>query len=707
MGAATYVGRVGGLAVALGVGSAVFAGQGVAWADDTDSSPSKSSTSATSNDDTGDRTTAGKRDDAKESADTDDDAESDDDTDEDADDAEPDDDEPDADEDEDEGADEDEDTEPELDDSDDVDPDDDPEPEDPAPVDEAEPEPDDDTAPQTDTDTPATPAATKRSQTVTADKSATEKSTTTTVETSDDPAVVPKEPAKVAVFASAGTLANSSPAAVSPTVAALLSTPPSTTSTPKPNLVTAVVNVVNSMLDWARQKADATPESAPQPPFLWALMSFARRELENLFVSRSTVSAAQASVVAPTSLALTTAEATTAAAWVPYSPWLNPQVSPSTNFVSWVTGKNVYNDETMANTLARYQIYGTDVGVMWDNGIPDDPSTPWNENQVLIAVGDSFGSANMSGRWIYNTLFRSSDDDLSDGMTIPDGEWFNGNMFGGAPLSGPTQARPIINRPSWLPNSVTLIPTAGLSLSTPDTEFGATQYVSFMSVSNWGSAGRWSTNYSAIAYSTDNGENFTIAPESVRYNSIFSGNRNFQQSAFVKGDDGYVYSYGTPNGRQGAAYISRVAEADILDVSKYEYYKKASSGWFGSSPARWVKGSPSSASAIIGKSGGACGQTKPGYTVSEMSVQYNDYLQKYIVLYGDQSNNIVMRTSDTPEGEWSEATVLMGQQTGGIYAPMMHPWSPSTVGTGSDLYWNLSLWSEYNIMLMRTDLTKL
>jgi hypothetical protein len=28
------------------------------------------------------------------------------------------------------------------------------------------------------------------------------------------------------------------------------------------------------------------------------------------------------------------------------------------------------------------------------------------------------------------------------------------------------------------------------------------------------------------------------------------------------------------------------------------------------------------------------------------------------------------------------------------------------MGTGSDLYWNLSLWSEYNMMLMRTDITK-
>ena len=283
-------------------------------------------------------------------------------------------------------------------------------------------------------------------------------------------------------------------------------------------------------------------------------------------------------------------------------------------------------------------------------------------------------------------------------------------MFGGAPLSSPTTARPIINRPSWLPNSVTLIPTAGVSLPTEvteDTPFGTIQYVSFMSVSKWGSPGRWTTNYSAIAYSTDNGENFTVAPQSVRYNSMLSSNKNFQQSAFLKGDDGYVYMYGTPNGRQGAAYLARVDPDDILTVSKYEYYKKGSSGWLGSTPARWVPGSPSSASAIIGKSGGSSGVTKPGYTVSEMSVQYNEYLQKYVVLYGDQSNNIVMRTADTPEGSWSDATVLMGQQPGGIYAPMMHPWSPSTVGTGSDLYWNLSLWSEYNVMLMHTDLTKL
>ncbi len=37
------------------------------------------------------------------------------------------------------------------------------------------------------------------------------------------------------------------------------------------------------------------------------------------------------------------------------------------------------------------------------------------------------------------------------------------------------------------------------------------------------------------------------------------------------------------------------------------------------------------------------------------------------------------------------------QFPGGIYAPFLHPWS-----TGRELYYNLSLWSAYNVMLMHT-----
>lgn len=545
------------------------------------------------------------------------------------------------------------------------------------------------------------------------------KASAPTVDPFTDPATNIQQPDKVAVFADARALAAPGPSNVSPMMAAQVTgtpvtQPPAPASPPDP--VTTVANVVSSVINWVLNPlAGTSPTTPAQPPLIWGLLAFARREFENFFNALDGRSAEN--VAAPpqtTSLALDNTEMASfalAAAAVtanpPYVPFPSAQVSPSTQFVGWVTGGSIYGDPT----LSRFSIYGTDVGTMWDNGIPDNPATlDINEHQVLIAVGDTFGGPN-SADWRANTILRSSDTTLSDGITIPNGQWYTGNWFGGAPLGPdgfPNRARQVIFA-SGLPAGVTLIPTAGISVPTPGTQFGVTQYMSFMSVTQWGSPGQWTTNYSALAYSTDNGENWTVAPQTVRYNQPWSGNQNFQQSAFVRPGDGYVYQYGTPNGRQGAAYLSRVAEKDILDLSKYDYYSAGSpGGWFGwgATPAGWYRNDPSKATAVFGQDTGACGVANPGNQVSEMSVQYNKSLKKYVVLYGDQFNNIVMRTSDTPQGAWSSAKVLMGQQNGGIYAPMMHPWSPSTMGTGSDLYWNLSLWSDYNVMLMRTDLSK-
>ncbi|MEO3761089.1 DUF4185 domain-containing protein [Mycobacterium sp. B14F4] len=537
-----------------------------------------------------------------------------------------------------------------------------------------------------------------------------------TVESLSDPAATVQEPAQVAVFADARTLAAAGAQSYAP-----MRAESATAQVPAApgDVFTAVANIVSSALNWVLNPlAGTAPTSPAQPPLIWGLLAFARREFDRFFTALAGGATTPTALTAPTALMAPMARLALAAPAIPTpAPPFPAQVSPSTQFVSWVTGPYLYPsaenpavaNPLIANTLSRYSVYGTDLGIMWDNGIPDDPTTEIDEHQVLIAVGDTFGGPFMQGDWRSNTIFRSSDTILIDGMEIPDGQWFNGNMFGGAPL-GPTQyrARQVIF-PEGLPAGVTLIPTAGISVPDPSSEYGAIQYVSFMSVSQWGAPGTWTTNYSAIAWSDDNGETFHVAPQTVRYNNSWSGHNNFQQSAFVRPGDGYVYMYGTPNGRQGAAYLSRVPEKDILNLSQYEYYNKGSAGgWFGwgATKAGWYKNNPGAATAVFGVDKGACGVANPGNQVSEMSVQYNKSLKKYVVLYGDQFNNIVMRTSDTPQGTWSSAKVLMPQQAGGIYAPMMHPWSPSTLGTGNDLYWNLSHWGNYNVMLMRTDLTK-
>ncbi|MUL47724.1 DUF4185 domain-containing protein [Mycobacterium sp. CBMA293] len=673
MGAAKYIGRVGRLAIALGIGSAIASGQGTAWADQSDSGTHAGQTSSSSTTSNGENTdgagTSGKP--TK------------------------------------------------------------PRPVKPAPKgdkDTATTEGSDTASGQTDTKPDKPPTNGRDGSTQPKNNSATDPAQTSTKTpkrqrptaatpdtkpTVSSPALKPaadpqpSAPKPVTVSAVAPeavkvTAATASAATAAVTTTTHLVTPNVTapTTTGPLNPVAAVVKAVSGVLNWA-----FNPNGSPtQPTLAWSVLAFARKEFDNLLTAFKPQTAAAALTTTGQLLSTNPLAAVTAAVNPqPAFPTPGQQLSASTSFVNWVTGNFPPN-----NTLSRFGVWGTDVGTMWDNGIANDPTTG-AVHQVLMAFGDTFSGPNMTGNWLNNILFRTSNTDLSNGISIPNGQWFNGNMFGGTPLSSPTTARQIIlpgQLPAGLPSGVTLIPTSGISLQTPGTQFGATQYLSFMSVKQWGSPGQWTTNYSAMAYSTDNGENWTVAPQSVRQN--WGGNSNFQQAALLSPGDGYVYSYGTPNGRGGAAYLSRTTEANILDASQYQYYNKGNPGWFfglGAVKAGWYN-DPSMATPVFGQSTGACGIAQAGNNVGELSVQYNKTLGKYVALYADQFNNVVLTTSDTPQGSWSSAKVLMPQQNGGIYAPMMDPWSPSTLGTGTDLYWNLSLWSEYNVMLMKTDLTK-
>lgn len=341
-----------------------------------------------------------------------------------------------------------------------------------------------------------------------------------------------------------------------------------------------------------------------------------------------------------------------------------PPAPPGTSLVGWVTGPESPND-----TIKKFAVTGTDLGIMWDNG----------SRQVLMAFGDTYGYCGVRGQqWRYNMLFRSQDGALSNTINVPDGAV--SNQYSGSPLWAPGLSKQIINSTKWAPNETGIIPTAGIAA-------GGNQYLNFMSIKSWDANGAWTTNFSALAVSPDNGERWGVYPDSVRAarpdaipgGRYVPGNENFQQGAFMKPGPGdpYIYSFGTPSGRSGSAYIARVLPSYIPDLRHYEY-------WNGSS---WVQGDPGAATVVI-----------PG-PVSEMSGQFNTYLRQYLVLYTNGANDVVMRTAPAPQGPWSPESVLVPsmQFPGGIYGPFLHPWS-----TGRELYYNLSLWSAYNVMLMKT-----
>ena len=334
-----------------------------------------------------------------------------------------------------------------------------------------------------------------------------------------------------------------------------------------------------------------------------------------------------------------------------------PADPPGTALVGWVTGPNSPN-----NTLERFAVSGTDLGIMWDNGA----------RQILMAFGDTSGYCSAPGnQWRYNVLMRSQDDALADTVKVAN-----------SPLWARGISRQIINSTKWAPDETGIIPTAGISV-------GGKQYLNYMSIKSWDANGAWTTNYSAIAVSPDNGDRWGIYPGSVRTpreNAIpvarhAAGNENFQQGAFLKPGPGdpYIYSFGTPAGRGGPAFVSRVAPGSIPDPTRYEYWN--------SDHNAWVPGDPGAATPVI-----------PG-PVGEMSAQYNTYLRQYLAMYCNGANDVVFSTAPAPQGPWTPGQMIVpsGQFPGGIYAPFLHPWS-----TGRELYFNLSEWNDYNVMLMKT-----
>nr|WP_235871228.1 DUF4185 domain-containing protein [Rhodococcus spongiicola] len=306
-----------------------------------------------------------------------------------------------------------------------------------------------------------------------------------------------------------------------------------------------------------------------------------------------------------------------------------------------------------ANRTQDYNVLGTDLGIMWDNG----------NGQVLTAFGDTagLGIPNLLNgslwSWRSSILVRSSDGFLADGMT-----------FDSTPLDIVGQSKELIFSPKIPFVEISRIPTAGIAVD-------GVQYMSMMSVKNWGEPGKWETNYSSLAFSTDNGENWVEATETRRPQE--GGNRNFQMGAFIKAG-GFVYQYGTPAGRGGLVYLTRVPEHKIRDLGAYEY-------WDG---GKWVPKNPDVAAPIV--FGG----------VGELSVQYNEFLGQYLMLTTDGRNSVVMRRAPEPTGPWSAPEVLIdANELPTMYGAYIHPWS-----SGPDLYFLTTVHSNYNVLLMRTTL---
>ena len=309
----------------------------------------------------------------------------------------------------------------------------------------------------------------------------------------------------------------------------------------------------------------------------------------------------------------------------------------------------------------------TDLGIMWDSG----------DGRTLIAFGDSFRCVPGQGEgWHSNALFYSHSGNPARGFRI------DGVASGDSSSEFLPQA---LHRDGV---EMTKIPTAGIHID-------GVQYVDFMSIKKWGKPGQWTTNYAQTVQSRDGGKTWKPSAGSTRTNTNPSndprvaqglpnhvpGVVNFQLTAFVqdKNDSKFVYVFGTPNGRHGAARLARIPTADFPSWDTAEF-------WTGSS---WSTKATDASPVIDGR-------------VSEMHVHFNKHLGRWVAMY-ENASGIVLRQADSLEDPWEPAkTVISRLQSPDIYGAFPFPQQ-----SGKDLYFVATQWSGYNPTVFRTDLDQL
>ncbi len=320
-----------------------------------------------------------------------------------------------------------------------------------------------------------------------------------------------------------------------------------------------------------------------------------------------------------------------------------------TRVVSKLIGPGSSND-----TVSRWDVQGADLGSMFSY-----------HGRVYMVFGDTIGRSAtfpfsfrvpaLQSDWRSNTMAWTDDSDPSDGLTLA-----------GMISDRPGHAKELLASKKQVGIEQTVIPSYGVAV-------GDRMYLFYESIAKFEEPGEWVTNYSGIAYSDDGGHTWHDA-----LSVTWPGESNFAQVAVVK-QGGYVYLFGIPHGRFGSAELARVPRSRVLEMDAYRY-------WNGRS---WVADASSAAVVVPAP-------------VGELSVRWNSYLHKWIVMYlNDEENYIALRTSDCLVGPWSAPRVVAtADQYPELYGPFMTPrWND-----GPDVYFTMSMFGPYSVYLMHTRL---
>lgn len=155
----------------------------------------------------------------------------------------------------------------------------------------------------------------------------------------------------------------------------------------------------------------------------------------------------------------------------------------------------------------------------------------------------------------------------------------------------------------------------------------------------------------------------------------------FQNNTMVMlpGDEN-VYVFGTPEGRKrgpdSGIYLRRANWRHLCNDASWEFW-----GWTGT---RWEWGRHINPTPIL------LPDTPEG-AIGEINAQYIH--GKVVLTYCDEKRGVIVRLADRPDALWTKSREIVTRlQEPSMYAPSIHPWSPSL----EDAYLHLSSWRQWD-----------
>ncbi len=325
---------------------------------------------------------------------------------------------------------------------------------------------------------------------------------------------------------------------------------------------------------------------------------------------------------------------------------------------------------TLSQTGKRFGVFGTDLGSSFEH-----------DGRLFFLFGDTWGRPGLRDAVAW-TRSNTPQSILLDFYKAQDGRWL--------PLTVP-----------GVDLGAFEVPSGGVSV-------GGKMYV--VVTTDWSPA-KGVMGRSVLTVSEDDGRSFQALYDLSRTKFI---NVSFWSSG------GWLYIFGSGLYRKSDVYLARTRPSDLADRSRLLYFH----GFNLKGLPQWSAREPAAVALFHHP------------VVGEFSVAYCPPVRRYVLLYNStRPRGIILRSAATPWGPWSEGEVIFdpwrdpgygsflhipatfqadkrdsvndpGREAewGGEYGPYLMARFTTGSAWGCRLFYTLSTWNPYAVVVMQTDL---